>query len=170
MAMEELLDIMGLRHLAAQVRSKPPLVNKNEAFRNLLSVAEVESLYIYDQPLDLGQLNLADWLGVRWRPQTLRQPTCSTTQRLWRLGKVVERLRASLGPGADWVGIYRVVEEKDGTRSLLKEAYRGAVSRGLFPLTESFASGSNNSTCAMTRKAKVVKDTLELSSDEPYYE
>lgn len=170
MAMEELLEIMDLHHLASQVRSKPPLVNKNEAFRNPLSLAEVEALYIYDQPLDLGILNLADWLGVKWRPQTLRQPTCLHTQRLWRLGKVVERLRASLGPGADWVGIYRVVEEEDGKKSLLKEAYRGAVSRGIFPLTEAFAAGSNNSTCAMTRKAKVVKDTLELNPDEPYYE
>jgi len=70
----------------------------------------------------------------------------------------------------DWVGIYRVVDSGEGYKALLKEAYRGSASRGLFPLTEEFAKGSNNSTCALRRRATVVSDTRSLNDDQPYYE
>mmetsp|Transcript_50489 Transcript_50489/g.94336 ORF Transcript_50489/g.94336 Transcript_50489/m.94336 type:complete len:171 (-) Transcript_50489:128-640(-) len=170
MVRAELLETLGLSHCKEQVALAPKLVNTDEAFDHQLTAAEVESLYVYDQPSGLGMLNLAPWLGLAWSQAALGQPTCKPTQRLWRLGRVVERLSAALGPGADWVGIYRAVHEHDGTRCLLKEAYRGSTSRGLFPLTEDFAAGSNNSSCAMSRRAKVVKDTLALKADEPYYE
>lgn len=172
MARDSQLETLGLEHLLAQVSSAPALVNEKEAFQTLLSAAEVEAIYVYEQPPDLNlePVNLAAWLGLNWEPSTLGQTTCMPTQRLWRLGQVVERLAAALGPGADWVGIYRVVEEHGGARSLLKEAYRGSKSRGLFPLTEAFAVGSNNSSCALSRRCKVVKDTVLLNPDEPYYE
>jgi len=161
---------LGPDHLAAKVASAPALVQQNETFQKQLSAGQVESLYVYEQPLDLGPLNLAAWLGLSWDPAALGKVSCTHTQRLYRLGCVVERLVDALGPGADWVGIYRVVQESGGARSLLKEAYRGSKSRGLFPLTKAFAANSNNSSCAMSGRATIVKDTRALTSDQPYYE
>jgi L-methionine (R)-S-oxide reductase len=84
-------------------------------------------------------------------------------------GFVAEMVRVT---GADWVGIYRTVEDHPATpskRCLVKESYYGAPSRPFFPLTEEFASHSNNSTVGLTGNACIISDTRELSDDEPYY-
>mmetsp|Transcript_88094 Transcript_88094/g.189088 ORF Transcript_88094/g.189088 Transcript_88094/m.189088 type:complete len:174 (+) Transcript_88094:19-540(+) len=165
-----LLGILGLSSAQGEeVEAAPALVNASEAFPEALSEAEVQALYVYHQPGEEGDLNLAEWLGVPWDVGALGQPDCAATQHLWRLNRVIERLASALGEGADWVGVYRVVDGQD-SRCLLKEAYRGSVSRGLFPLTEEFAKGSNNSTCAMRRCATIVGDTRVLKDGQPYYE
>lgn len=167
----DLLGILGLGCFVDHVNSAPLLVNEEETFAKALSLPEVTEIYCYSQPNGVADMNLAPWVGMTWSPDELREPGCEATQRLWRLNRVVERLQAALGEGADWVGIYRVVSMDDeGSQSLLKEAYRGAQSRGLFPLTEEFALKSNNSNCALRQRAKVVADTNVMNPDEPYYE
>jgi len=153
------------------IASEPSLVDGQESFTLPLTTAALEALYIYEPDnIEPPIINLAPWFGLWWRPCVLKQPLCQTTQNLWRLGQLLERLRVAIGPGCDWLGIYRTTDCSNGTQSLLKLSYIGAASRALFPLTEAFAAGSNNSTCAMTRRAKVVRDTLALKADEPYYE
>ena len=56
------------------------------------------------------------------------------------------------------MGIYGMVEGPSSP-TLLKLAYRGVDSRGLFPVTEEFAKQSNNASCALWRRAKIVDDT-----------
>ncbi|CAK0888414.1 unnamed protein product [Prorocentrum cordatum] len=165
-----LLGILGLSSSQVEEAERAAtVVDAREAFTEVLAEADIEALYVYHQPGEARDLNLSDWLGVPWDVAALGQPCCAATQRLWRLNRIVERLASALGDGADWVGIYRVV---DGLHSqcLLKEAYRGSVSRGIFPLTDEFAKGSNNSTCAMQRRATIVGDTSVLKQGQPYYE
>lgn len=52
-------------------------------------------------------------------------------------------------------------------QGLLKEAYRGAASRAIFPLTAEFAEQSNNSWVALNAKAKLVADVSAYEG--PYY-
>eukprot|EP00929_Paragymnodinium_shiwhaense_P078597 TRINITY_DN40760_c0_g1_i1.p1 TRINITY_DN40760_c0_g1~~TRINITY_DN40760_c0_g1_i1.p1 ORF type:complete len:187 (-),score=32.08 TRINITY_DN40760_c0_g1_i1:567-1079(-) len=170
MSLETRFDILGLPHLADRVASSESVLVNDEAFDADLSIEEVTALYIYKQPKDFGIMNLAEQAGVAWSPSELAQPSCDRTQRLWKLNQTVQRLQKSVGKGADWVGLYRATDGSDGVRALLKEAYVGSDSRALFPLTEEFATGSNNSSCAMTRKAKIVEDTMDMREDEPYYE
>ncbi len=58
----------------------------------------------------------------------------------------------------------------DAWDSLVKEAYVGAPSRALFPLTEEFARSSNNSTAALRAVGTVYWDTDARPDDAPYYE
>eukprot|EP00698_Gefionella_okellyi_P025291 TRINITY_DN9218_c0_g1_i1.p1 TRINITY_DN9218_c0_g1~~TRINITY_DN9218_c0_g1_i1.p1 ORF type:complete len:132 (-),score=34.12 TRINITY_DN9218_c0_g1_i1:217-612(-) len=71
----------------------------------------------------------------------------------------------------DWIGIYRrqpiAFRGTQLTDSLVKQAYRGSLSRAVFPLTAEFAAGSNNSNVAMTGKAVVIPDVQSYSG--PYY-
>lgn len=170
-ALQERLALLDLARLEAQcVAAGGQLVEPPDSgFREPLSHEEVDALYVYEQPGDEPPMDLAARLGVPLDAAALASPTCRASQRLWRLNRTVERLQAALGPGADWLGIYRVIETGLGYKALLKEAYRGSISRGLFPLTEEFAKGSNNSTCAMTRRATIVSDTSALFEDQPYY-
>jgi L-methionine (R)-S-oxide reductase len=94
--------------------------------------------------------------------------------RLHRLQCAVEALAAAIG--AEWVGVYRCVASPPaarptaaGERALVKEAYVGSPSRPFFPLTAPFASGSNNSTVAMTGGCVVIHDVRRMPADSPYY-
>lgn len=51
----------------------------------------------------------------------------------------------------------------------MKEAYVGEPSRPFFPLTETFAAGSNNSTVAMTNTTVVIPDTQHMGDGVAYY-
>ncbi len=54
---------------------------------------------------------------------------------------------------ADWVGVYQVRGDQ-----LVKLAWRGAESRGEFPLTEAFAQRSTNVAVALTGRARELQD------------
>lgn len=87
-------------------------------------------------------------------------------RRLYALRCVVEMLAQETG--AEWVGLYRVVPSPPGS-ALVKEAYVGAASRALFPLTPEFAAHSNNSTVAMSGDGMHLPDVAGLDDDVPYY-
>ena len=70
--------------------------------------------------------------------------------------------------GVDWCGLYMKIEPQQYNElyepALLKIAYRGAVSRGLFPLTEDFAKNSNNSTVGLSGKPIKVDSVKDFVS------
>lgn len=71
---------------------------------------------------------------------------------------------------SDWTGIYKRLRTKNGD-ALVKLAYRGRPSRAEFPLTESFASHSNNATVGLTGRAVLVSSVREHREEgKPYYE
>lgn len=147
------------------------------------TTGEVEALWTYPVPAerldgtcgsgeDLAAMphNLGSALGVEaaaagdWEAVKGHRES----RRLATLREVCERLAESTG-GTDWVGVYRVVPHgRAGQTALMKEAYRGEPSRAFFPLTASFAKGSNNSTVAMERVVTVIHDTA-AGDDGPYY-
>jgi len=95
--------------------------------------------------------------------------THSNTLRIYALNLIVEKLHQDLD-GVDWLGIYRKVVSPGSTNSyiLVKEAYKGSESRGLFPLTDQFAEQSNNSWVGINGKGKLIQDIRKYSG--PYYE
>lgn len=75
----------------------------------------------------------------------------------------------------DWCGVYMSIPAREHLEvydpCLLKISYRGAISRGLFPLTEAFAEKSNNSTVALSAKPVTVDDVQDyVTSGGCYYE
>jgi putative methionine-R-sulfoxide reductase with GAF domain len=93
------------------------------------------------------------------------------TLRQRRFQKVLHDLHAS--NGAEWLGIYLAMPDagtEDGKKvaCLVKHAYIGAESRALFPLTQTFAAHSNNSTVGLTKKACLIQDVR--THHGPYYE
>lgn len=101
-----------------------------------------------DQPYDLSQVFEINSKNSLW---------------LWRLNHLVSTLQQKTG--VDWLGIYKKIETSDGF--LVKLAYFGAPSRAEFPLTEKFASHSNNSTVGLTGRAVLVQDVADYKG--PYY-
>lgn len=84
----------------------------------------------------------------------------------------------------DWVGLYQKVEaveipsyiddfygQEAGVNHLTKLCYVGAPSRALFPLSQEFASGSNNSRCYLEQQALVIQNIDHAKQQgQPYYE
>lgn len=71
---------------------------------------------------------------------------------------------------SDWTGIYKKLAVGTGD-ALVKIAYRGRPSRAEFPLTESFASHSNNSTVGLSGLAVLVSSVRRHRDEgKPYYE
>jgi L-methionine (R)-S-oxide reductase len=96
--------------------------------------------------------------------------TAAVLARQWVLARAMRTLADATG--ADWVGVYRAVPTPGGPpgqRALAKEAYVGAPSRALFPLTPSFAEHSNNSTVGLSGSAILIGDTRRLDDATPYY-
>ncbi|MDP2633926.1 MULTISPECIES: GAF domain-containing protein [unclassified Pseudoalteromonas] len=90
-----------------------------------------------------------------------------TRQKLAQLQSVVDYVVEKTG--VDWFGIYQNTQTEEGVQ-LLKLAYFGAPSRPLFPLTEQFASGSNNVQVAMSSKGRVINNVEQyLASGGEYY-
>jgi putative methionine-R-sulfoxide reductase with GAF domain len=95
--------------------------------------------------------------------------------RLKRLRLVLSALKTCVD--ADWIGVYETtIESEKRFEQLLKLTYLGAPSRAYFPLTESFAKNSNNSTSCLRKECIVIHDvtratTKTLSKEEtiPYY-
>ncbi len=80
----------------------------------------------------------------------------ANTRKLLLLNQLVEH--ATQLAGADWLGIYQTRTNKIGDPVLVKLAYRGRPSRAEFPLNETFARGSTNSTVGLSGHAKVIDD------------
>jgi L-methionine (R)-S-oxide reductase len=108
--------------------------------------------------------NLAPICGLEYDQERLRDHP--NTARLVALDETVRRLAEETN--ADWLGVYRRATNEDGEDVLVKEAYVGEHSRAEFPLTESFAERSNNSTVGLTGEAVLVNDVEDY--DGPYYE
>src|SRR5579871_5782039 len=142
-----------------------------------LTNQEVEKLYVFDVP-KLGPggacsithekedkpYNLTEIFGRQYDVERLKGDPLTTL--LWRLNTAVQNLHEELG--ADWTGIYKKVEKKNGEVVLVKMAYRGVFSRAEFPLNEEFAKMSNNSTVGLTKKAILIGDVNTYSG--AYYE
>lgn len=112
-------------------------------------------------PFDLSHRVLGFDAAALTRAALLALPH---TRRLRVLQTIVGRLHEL---GMDWVGIYRRVCV-DGKYVLAKEAYRGAKSRALFPLTAEFAERSNNAWVGRTGQVRLISDLASYSG--PYYE
>jgi len=135
----------------------------------------VEERYVYPVP-ELGPdgacgvgladdpYNLAPICGLEYDPERLRDHP--NTARLVALQETVDHLAEETD--ADWLGVYRRATNADGEGVLVKEAYVGEPSRAEFPLTESFAERSNNSSVGLSGEAVLVEDVAE--HDGPYYE
>lgn len=92
----------------------------------------------------------------------------NTTRKLAILNKLVTQ--TAIAMSVDWLGIYQRRTKYDGSDLLVKLAYRGALSRAEFPLTEEFAAQSNNSTVGMNGVARIINDITEyIKVGEPYY-
>lgn len=108
---------------------------------------------------DSEYYDLADILGGRSR---------TTTDKLAVLNAMVNLAAGAMS--VDWLGIYQKCAKPDGSHVLVKLAYRGAISRAEFPLTQAFAAQSNNSTVGMNGVAKIIDDIPKyIESGGPYY-
>lgn len=65
------------------------------------------------------------------------------------------------GIKADWIGIYQAAINVYGERVLVKLAYHGSPSRAEFPLTQEFATLSNNSTVGITGEAVIIESVAQ---------
>ncbi|KJE95483.1 hypothetical protein CAOG_005932 [Capsaspora owczarzaki ATCC 30864] len=150
-----------------------------EAISSPLSQQGIEALYSYrtpklgpngtcsiskdleEKPFDLGN----EVLGVSWQDASVAAASPHTL-RLRRLKALMDGLAHICK--VDWIGVYRTIRPADGSAPfLVKEAYNGAPSRAKFPLTEEFATLSNNSWVGMNGKAKFVQNTDTYEG--PYY-
>lgn len=57
-----------------------------------------------------------------------------------------------------WFGIYQARPNTAGEPVLVKLAYFGAESRAEFPLTDTFAQGSNNSAVGLSGRGRIIND------------
>eukprot|EP00042_Codosiga_hollandica_P057381 m.849336 g.849336 ORF g.849336 m.849336 type:complete len:239 (-) comp59573_c0_seq2:250-966(-) len=110
----------------------------------------------FDLRVHLG-LSTESFEGLTDHPQAAR---------LHRLRALMQQLARLTG--AEWIGVYRRVQNPAGQDVLLKEAYFGAYSRAEFPLTEEFARGSNNSKVGLTGRAVLISDVG--THEGAYYE
>ncbi len=116
-----------------------------------------------EEPFDLRTGTALEGLppaALRTHPEAIR---------LVRLAGLAAALHRQTG--ADWTGLYRRAERREGGEALRKEAYRGRPSRALFPLDEAYFARSNNSRAAMTGRAILVEDVAaHVRSGQAYYE
>lgn len=179
MTFDNYLHHIGLKTLQRQIKA----VKLNTIVKHMfsqtptpLSEEEVKYLYVYDVPkisedgscsiidtpaekpynlAEIFKLSLS-WNELRTHPQTLR---------LWRLRNITKEVFKLTG--VNWFGIYRKAQNTNNALVLVKESYQGLFSRPEFPLTKEFAIKSNNTTVALTGKAKVIQDVS--SNNGPYY-
>jgi len=175
---DQYLSDPALSYLAGEVEAKDKAVDVvSEEFQKDIShqTISLDQLFVYDVPEDLGEgvctkvkakdpFDLgAELFGTPdWKGKAVGHPITKTIQ---RLKNVVDRIANETS--VHWIGIYKLVEPKEGDPYLLKLAYAGNYSRAKFPLTESFKKTSNNSWVGMEGKAKLIQD-LE-SYQGPYY-
>lgn len=120
------------------------------------------------EPFDLHR-------ALTGRPFDPEAVDAALAERISKLASIVKHVARCTT--AEWVGVYRVVKSdvtaypvlSGSETTLLKEAYVGAPSRPFFPLTEEFASKSNNSTVGRSGVAVIIQDTRRIGDDTPYY-
>lgn len=180
MTIDQYLTITGLSYFLKRMEGKQLntiVKNSFQKNRGHFTQEELTNLYTYPVPKpgpggtcsltnDLAEqtYNLAQTLGLKSKISNLQSH--HLTLRLWRLNQVVAALDEQTH--IDWIGIYRKIEKSTGAVVLLKEAYRGRPSRAEFPLTEEFASHSNNSTVGLTGKGIVIQSIQNYNG--PYYQ
>jgi L-methionine (R)-S-oxide reductase len=122
------------------------------ALGNLPPGFNLDTLYTYKVPMlsEDGTCSLIEELASEPYDiaPTLGGRSEANTRKLLLLNQLVEH--ATQLTGADWLGIYQVRKNK--------LAYRGRPSRAEFPLNETFAKGSTNSTVGLSGHAKVIDD------------
>lgn len=174
------LQSIGLERLIndAEVQALNSIVvDASEIQKTDYSDQDIHNLYTYKVPklgeggacsitdeLEETPYNLAQTYKIDYNVESLK--TAPQTLRLQKLNAVIEKLQNITG--VDWLGIYRRTQSLQGEEILLKEAYYGAPSRAEFPLNETFAKTSNNSTVGLSGKAVVVNSVDDY--DGPYYE
>ena len=84
------------------------------------------------------------------------------TKRMVQLSYLVDYLY-EVTRHAEWIGIYRLIQEASGDYVLLKESYRGEPSRPFFPVTEAFCLKSTNSTVARRGIVRYIPNTRETN-------
>lgn len=68
------------------------------------------------------------------------------------------------------IGVYKKISPAQGPSVLVKLAYRGAPSRAEFPLTEEFATHSNNSRVGLTGAPRLIQSVAaHVASGGEYY-
>eukprot|EP00744_Colponema_vietnamica_P002346 GILI01003698.1.p1 GENE.GILI01003698.1~~GILI01003698.1.p1 ORF type:complete len:606 (+),score=161.45 GILI01003698.1:144-1961(+) len=151
---------------------------------NSLSPGEVEQLFTFEEPESSPEgtcsftlkakekkFNIVeDGYGLPFSVKKYAFTDNPTTRRLWQLNRLIDNLVNLMGPELHWVGIYRLVLNEKGAPQLVKEAYRGEISRGIFPATEEFSRRSNNSFTAVFGKGCVIPDTHNLGTSARYYQ
>jgi L-methionine (R)-S-oxide reductase len=137
---------------------------------------KAESILTYEVPIisDAGDCSGSDCMGSfnaeEYLPFLIDE---DKSELLFALDILMEEMFSL--DAIDWCGVYLSIPPKDHlevfTPCLLKISYRGAISRGLFPLTQDFAQKSNNSTVALTGKPITVDDVQDyVGSGGCYYE
>lgn len=121
----------------------------------------IEDITSYKVPIicDEGECISSEDFGLfHYEPFLPYSLTEETTKILLEMDQWMETLHQI--EGIDWCGVYLAIPAQEENEldhpALLKLAYRGAMSRALFPITEEFAKGSNNSTVALSGKTIVV--------------
>jgi len=97
------------------------------------------------KPYDLRSI-----LGVQGDPKAEK----ATLQQLNQLYGLIAEVQKTVK--ADWIGVYQVAHKSDGSRVLVKLAYKGKPSRAEFPLTKDFALLSNNTRVGLSGKPIVI--------------
>ncbi len=149
----------------------------------VLEEEEIKSLYTYrvpeqhedgtcsvtdalrEEPYSLASRLLGMEAPVEWSTLALHPHTI----RLWRLRRLVRKLRRDTG--VQWLGVYRIVAGKQGFPVLVKEAYDDdppSPSRAEFPLTAEFEQKSNNVRVALSGRPILIQDVEEHRG--PYYQ
>lgn len=89
-----------------------------------------------------------------------------TTKILQNLSQKIQEISQKYD--IDWMGVYQKRKNLEGELVLVKLAYIGEPSRAEFPLNETFAKFSNNSTVGLTGKEIIVQNVGDYSG--PYYQ
>lgn len=69
----------------------------------------------------------------------------------------------------EWFGVYLKTQVANEEWALTKLAYFGAASRGQFPLTESFAQISNNSSVGLSGQGKIINNVSQYVAEGGEY-
>ncbi|MBB5016945.1 putative methionine-R-sulfoxide reductase with GAF domain [Chitinivorax tropicus] len=148
----------GVQQAVAWLQATPVTVPDAVALQYAVPVlSEDGSCSLFDvlspEPFDLQPVLGADTVALR--------------QWLGRLDGWVAALQERHQIG--WIGVYQR-RSLQGDDCLVKLAYRGKPSRAIFPLTETFARHSTNSSVGLSGRARVIGDvSAHVAGGGAYY-